>query len=69
LTVVNLDPYRAESPPHLMRTLVLLHRVIAANEAMAARFPSRATAARRRVARARADLTRAQVALANQLLA
>ena len=67
--MVDLDAYRVQSTPHLMRTIVLLHALIAHNTTIAERYPLRAAAARERAARARRELTQAQKDLANLLLA
>jgi hypothetical protein len=65
----DLDAYRVGGTSNLMRTIVLLHAAIADNASIADRFPSRAAAARKRAADARRELRRAQIELADRLLA
>ena len=67
--MADLDAYRVRSTSKLMRTIVLLHEAIADDTFIADRFPARAATARKRAADARRELTRAQIELANRLLA
>jgi hypothetical protein len=65
----DLNADRVGSTPSLMRTIVLLHAAIADNTSIADRFPARAATARKRAADARRELRRAQIELADRLLA